>query len=57
MFHWHLSDSQSFPIALEKYPETTGKMVNYGSYGRNQIYTLLDVAEIVNYAKENGCKF
>ena len=54
VFHWHLTDSHSFPIELKKYPDTTGQMVNYGAYDKDQFYTVEQVREIVAHANENG---
>ena len=54
MFHWHLTDSHSFPIELTKYPDTTGQMVNYGAYGDDKFYTIEQVKDIVDYANIRG---
>ena len=54
VLHWHITDTQSFPIKLEKFPETTGKMAQFGAYGPNQIYTVDQVKDLVQYATERG---
>ena len=54
MFHWHITDSQSFPIALEKYPDTTANMVKIGSYNKNSRYSVQDVKDIVEHANMRG---
>ena len=52
--HWHITDSHSFPIKLERYPKTTGRMADIGAYNENSKYTLADVREIVEHANING---
>ena len=47
-FHWHISDSQSFPLEVEVFPELASK----GAYSANEIYTLHDIQTIVQYANE-----
>jgi hexosaminidase len=54
VFHWHLTDSHSFPIELQKYPATTAQMVNYGAYSSKEFYTIDQVKEIIQYANANG---
>jgi len=39
ILHLHMTDSESFPFEIEKYPEIT----HYGSYGKNFIYSLKDI--------------
>ncbi|KAJ7568634.1 hypothetical protein O6H91_01G041600 [Diphasiastrum complanatum] len=52
VFHWHITDSQSFPIALPSEPTLAEK----GSYGHNYIYSQKDVEEIVSYARAFGIR-
>ena len=54
MLHWHITDSQSFPIQLENHPETTGKMGKIGSYNQKSRYSVSDVKEIVEHANLRG---
>jgi len=54
VFHWHLTDSHSFPIELTKYPKTTGQMVNYGAYSDKEFYTIDQVKEVIKFANVNG---
>ena len=54
MLHWHITDSQSFPIQLQKYPETTGRMAEYGSYDETSLYSVHDVQAIVEHANYRG---
>lgn len=51
-FHWHLTDSNSFPIVLETLP----KMALYGAYSPRHVYTPQEVKELVKYARVRGIK-
>jgi len=46
-FHWHLTDSQSFPFVSKYYPE----LAKFGAYSSSEIYTHDDVREIANFAQ------
>lgn len=46
MLHWHVVDSQSFPLQVPSFPELAEK----GAYDSRSIYTVEDVREIVKYA-------
>jgi Glycosyl hydrolase family 20, catalytic domain len=48
MFHWHIVDSQSFPLVVPNYIE----IARQGAYSPDEVYTPLDVAHIVSYAAE-----
>ncbi|KAJ7904845.1 beta-hexosaminidase [Mycena leptocephala] len=50
MFHWHIVDSQSFPLSLPEFPELAQK----GAYSASEIYSPADVQEIVSYAAAHG---
>lgn len=52
VFHWHISDSQSFPFDSPRVPQ----MAKYGSYSPEMIYTAQDVKEIVEFAKVRGVR-
>jgi hexosaminidase len=52
MFHWHLSDSNSFPFASKRVPQVTA----YGTYSSKKVYTPTDVLEFVQYANLRGVK-
>ncbi|KAG5732634.1 hypothetical protein E4T56_gene16912, partial [Termitomyces sp. T112] len=49
-FHWHVVDSQSFPLVVPGYTELSAK----GAYSSAQVYTPADVEEIVAYAAARG---
>ncbi|KAG1867157.1 glycoside hydrolase family 20 protein [Suillus subalutaceus] len=49
-FHWHITDSQSFPLEVAQYPEIT---IN-GAYSPDEVYTASDVQYIVQYAAARG---
>lgn len=49
--HWHLVDTQSWPIALESYPE----MIQ-DAYSSEEIYSKSDIKYIVNYARCRGVR-
>uniref|UniRef100_A0A182NN29 beta-N-acetylhexosaminidase n=1 Tax=Anopheles dirus TaxID=7168 RepID=A0A182NN29_9DIPT len=52
VFHWHMTDTQSFPLQLDRVPE----MVSYGAYDTDAVYSPKDVKEIVKYAKSRGIR-
>ncbi|KAF7300512.1 Beta-hexosaminidase [Mycena chlorophos] len=49
-FHWHITDSQSFPLSLPEFPELAQK----GAYTSAEIYSPSDVQDIVSYAAARG---
>ncbi|KAL6657724.1 hypothetical protein ACP70R_005504 [Stipagrostis hirtigluma subsp. patula] len=52
VFHWHITDSQSFPIELPSEPLLAEK----GAYGEDMRYTVDDVARIVEFAMSRGVR-
>jgi len=50
VFHWHLTDSQSFPLVMPSLPD----FVRYGAYRPDQVYMPEQVKELVEYARERG---
>lgn len=46
MFHWHIVDSQSFPLVVDGFPE----LAEHGAYSSSEVYSQADVADIVSYA-------
>ncbi|XP_011685543.1 PREDICTED: chitooligosaccharidolytic beta-N-acetylglucosaminidase [Wasmannia auropunctata] len=51
-FHWHITDSQSFPYVSRTWPD----FVKYGSYTPTKIYTPEMIREIVDYALVRGVR-
>ncbi|XP_012225717.1 probable beta-hexosaminidase fdl isoform X1 [Linepithema humile] len=51
-FHWHLTDSQSFPFDSAQFPE----MARWGAYSGDYIYTPDDVKDLTDYAKIRGVR-
>ncbi|XP_058183166.1 beta-hexosaminidase 3-like isoform X1 [Rhododendron vialii] len=49
VLHWHIVDSQSFPLEIPSYP----KLWN-GAYSISERYTMADAAEVVSYAQRRG---
>ncbi|KAF8827998.1 hypothetical protein HHX47_DHR4000559 [Lentinula edodes] len=49
-FHWHITDSQSWPIQVVQFPE----LAQAGAYSTNQSYTPSDIQDVVTYAGERG---
>ena len=52
VFHWHITDSHSFPIVLPSEPELAKK----GSYGPKMQYSPSDVQAIVEYGMQHGVR-
>lgn len=50
--HWHVSDSQSFPLRLNSVPQ----LAQHGAYGPGAIYTMEDVREVVTRARLRGIR-
>ncbi|KAF8964336.1 N-acetylhexosaminidase [Flammula alnicola] len=49
-FHWHVVDSQSFPLTIPGFPELSQK----GAYSASQVFSSADVQDIVTYAGVRG---
>lgn len=45
-FHWHIVDSQSFPLVVPGFTELSAK----GAYSPASVYSSSDVKDIVQYA-------
>ncbi|XP_053679103.1 chitooligosaccharidolytic beta-N-acetylglucosaminidase [Anopheles nili] len=52
VFHWHVTDTQSFPLMIDRIPE----MVSYGAYSSDAIYTPNEVKDVIQYAKYRGIR-
>lgn len=54
-FHWHLTESLGWRVAIEKYPLLTEKGAHYAKATEQQgFYTKEDMKEIVRYAAERS---
>jgi hexosaminidase len=51
ILHWHITDSQSWPIAMDSFPDFTKD-----AYSPREIYSTDDVADIIAYAKARGVR-
>ncbi|KAB1208908.1 Beta-hexosaminidase 3 [Morella rubra] len=49
VMHWHIVDTQSFPLEIPSYPKLWD-----GAYSVSERYTFADAAEIVSYAQRQG---
>jgi hexosaminidase len=45
-FHWHIVDSQSFPLVVPGFTDLSAK----GAYSAAEVYTAENVADVVAYA-------
>lgn len=52
VLHWHLSDSQSFPMDLPSYPDLATK----GAYHPKRIYTVQNVQRVIQEAYLRGIR-
>nr|CAD7464008.1 unnamed protein product [Timema tahoe] len=51
-FHWHITDSHSFPFEVESYPQLT----QYGAYTTSKVFTPADIRTVVEYARVRGVR-
>ncbi|XP_070509770.1 chitooligosaccharidolytic beta-N-acetylglucosaminidase-like [Chironomus tepperi] len=51
-FHWHITDSQAFPMEVKSHPDFT----KYGAYSKDKVYTADDIKDIVKFAKSRGVR-
>ncbi|KAF2358188.1 Beta-hexosaminidase eukaryotic type N-terminal [Trinorchestia longiramus] len=51
-FHWHITDSHSFPMVLQSLP----KMAYYGAYSARQQYQPEDIRQLVDYGQVRGVR-
>lgn len=51
-FHWHITDSNTFPLYLESLPD----MAYYGAYSPKQIYKAKDIHHLVEYGRVRGIR-
>ena len=53
VFHWHITDSHSFPLEL---PNSIPELAQYGAYSKHKTYSPEQVKELVEYARVRGVK-
>ncbi|CAG5058824.1 unnamed protein product [Parnassius apollo] len=51
-FHWHITDSQSFPFVSERRPNLS----KFGAYSPSKVYTKKIIKEIVEYGLVRGVR-
>ncbi|KAI1320964.1 hypothetical protein EDD11_009287 [Mortierella claussenii] len=51
VFHWHITDSQSWPLEIKKHPQMTKD-----AYSPREIYTQRDIKDLVSYGHERGVR-
>lgn len=49
--HWHLDDSQSWPMQMDSYPQMTKD-----AYSARETYTHSDINDIISYARARGVR-
>lgn len=52
VFHWHITDSQSFPMESKRLPQ----MNTYGAFSEDKVYRQGEVESIIKYAKYRGIR-
>ncbi|KAI9264621.1 glycoside hydrolase superfamily [Helicostylum pulchrum] len=52
VLHWHVTDSQSWPLELKSLPEISKK----GAYSAKEVYTAEDVQNVIKHAEERGIR-
>ncbi|XP_037908555.1 chitooligosaccharidolytic beta-N-acetylglucosaminidase isoform X3 [Hermetia illucens] len=52
VFHWHITDSHSFPLVLKSHPDLT----KYGAYTPKKVYTPESIRDLVQYARVRGVR-
>ncbi|CAN7989398.1 unnamed protein product, partial [Ixodes hexagonus] len=51
VFHWHIVDDQSWPLAMVTYPNITKS-----AYSPRHVYSLEDVQDVIEYARLRGIR-
>ncbi|XP_028170294.1 chitooligosaccharidolytic beta-N-acetylglucosaminidase [Ostrinia furnacalis] len=52
VFHWHVTDSHSFPLESTRVPQFT----RYGAYSSSEIYSAEEVRLLIKYAQIRGVR-
>ncbi|KAF8981275.1 hypothetical protein BGZ46_003048 [Entomortierella lignicola] len=51
VFHWHITDSQSWPVEIKKHPKMTKD-----AYSPREVYTQADIRALIKYGRERGVR-
>jgi hexosaminidase len=51
-FHWHITDSHSFPMELKSHPELS----KLGAYSPYKVYSIKEIIDVVKYGKAHGVR-
>ncbi|KAF9172766.1 hypothetical protein BGX20_004878 [Mortierella sp. AD010] len=51
VFHWHITDSQSWPVEIKKHPQMTKD-----AYSPREIYSQADIRALIKYGRERGVR-
>lgn len=52
VFHWHITDSQSFPLESKRLPQ----MNIYGAFSEDKIFRQTEIESVIKYAKYRGIR-
>lgn len=52
VFHWHITDSQSFPMESKRLPQ----MNFYGAFSEEKVYRQAEIDSVIKYAKYRGIR-
>lgn len=52
VFHWHITDSQSFPMEFKAFPEFS----RIGAYHPRKVYTTDMIRDVVDYGRQRGVR-
>jgi hexosaminidase len=52
VFHWHITDTDSFPLELTKIPDIT----KFGAFSEDEIYHVEEIKEFLHYAAMRGVR-
>ncbi|KAG0328650.1 hypothetical protein BGZ99_004920 [Dissophora globulifera] len=51
VFHWHITDSQSWPVEVKVHPQMTND-----AYSQREVYTQKDIKDLIQYGRERGVR-
>ena len=52
VFHWHITDSQSFPMESKRLPQ----MSFYGAFSEDKVYRKNEIESVIKYSKYRGIR-